>query len=321
MQGFIRFFSVLFAVLALATPSLADDSPAPAADAEVATQVGAAAPVATTMHVAMTLEKLTKFEVGPGTFNAEFYLSIRCDAEPCKPDFEITNGKISGKEKLKDDKLEKEWRIKAELDGHVDLSEFPFDTHVLYIGLVDKSDPFHVTYLVDQEHSAIDSDVKLAGWKIEPKFAVHVETHKLGEGQEISEAMMGVGISRPRVSAFFKSFVPVFFMIFVAGFTLLLKPKSAVGRLGAATGGLLSVVMFHLSATSSLPPMGYLTLLDKFMISTYFIYLVNIALSVAMVRFEEKKKEKLSELAYLVAAGAVPGLSLIVWVAVFMRIV
>src|SRR5678816_2277513 len=95
-------------------------------------------------------------------------------------------------------------------------------------------------------------------------------------------------IRRPRISAIFKSFVPVIFMVFVAAFTLLLKPKSAAGRLATATGGLMSVVMFHLGATSSLPPMGYLTRLDKFLIATYFIYLVNIAFSIAMVRLEEK---------------------------------
>jgi len=79
--------------------------------------------------------------------------------------------------------------------------------------------------------------------------------------------------------------------------------------------------MFHLSSTSSLPPMGYLTLLDKFMLATYLVYLVNIAFSVAMVRFEEKKKEAWSEVMYLAAAGAVPGIALVAWVAVFMRLV
>ena len=71
----------------------------------------------------------------------------------------------------------------------------------------------------------------------------------------------------------------------------------------------------------SLPPLGYLTRLDKFMIATYCVYLLNIGLSVLMVRFEEKKNERLSELMYLVAAGAVPGLALVVWLSVFLRIV
>jgi hypothetical protein len=273
-----------------------------------------------TIKVGIRLEKLNKFELGPGTFVSEFYLSFKCAAEPCKPDFEITNGKVSGKpDKVVDEKLVKEYRIKADLEGFVDLSEFPFDKHVLSIGLIDKNE--NVTYEVDESDCSIEPTAKLAGWTIADHFVVHTEKQKLEDGRELSEAQLGIAISRPRVSAFFKSLVPVIFMVFVAGFTLILKPKSAAGRLSTATGGLMSVVMFHLSSTSSLPPMGYLTRIDKFMIATYVVYLVNIAFSVAMVRLEEKKKEKYSELAYLAAAGAVPGIALMAWVAVFMKLV
>jgi hypothetical protein len=359
MQRIILFFSCLLALLALAgvagaqghgKQALDDDeedtaaAPAPAAHAARAAKAHDPKPAADTkaaaakaddgaaedtpeapqapqtIKVGIRLEKLNKFEVGPGTFAAEFYLAFRCTTEPCKPDFEITNGKVNGKpDKVVDEKLLKEYRIKADLEGLVDLTEFPFDKHVLYIGLVDKSE--NVTYEVDEAASTIEPTVKLAGWQIADHFAVHTEKQKLEDGHEISEAQLGIAIQRPRISAFFKTLVPVLFMVFVAGFTLLLKPKSAAGRLATATGGLMSVVMFHLSSTSSLPPMGYLTRIDKFMIATYVVYLLNIAFSVAMVRFEEKKKEKYSELAYLAAAGAVPGVALIAWVAVFMRLV
>jgi hypothetical protein len=110
-------------------------------------------------------------------------------------------------------------------------------------------------------------------------------------------------------------------MIFVAAFTLLLRPKSAAGRLSAATAGLMSIVMFQVGQVGSLPPIGYLTRLDKFMIATYLVYLANIAFSVLMVRFEDKKNERMSDLMYRLAAGAVPGLALVVWVTVFFKLV
>lgn len=273
-----------------------------------------------TYHVGIALEKLTKFELGPGSYSAEFFVSLRCDVEPCKPDFDVANGKITGREKLTDEKLHHEFRVKAELEALVDLSEFPFDKHVLYIGLVDKGDPLNVRYVVDENETSIDPKVKLAGWNVEPLFATHVEDHKLDDQHTVHELQFGVAIGRPAVAAVFKTLVPVFFMFFVAGFTLLLKPKSAAGRLSAATGGLMTVVMFHLSATSSLPPLGYLTRMDKFMIATYLVYLVNIAFAVAMVRLDEKKDERAAELTYLVAGGAVPGLALLAWLTVFLKI-
>ena len=273
-----------------------------------------------TMHIGIHLLKLSKFELGPGTYNAEFYLSIRCDREPCKPDPDIANGKITGKDKVVDDKLMKQFKMKAELSGFVDLAEFPFDKHALPIVVTDKADPDDVVYEYDPTQTKVEPDARLPGWELGAGVA-GVDTETLDNDKKQSFFAMAIPIERPTVSAIFKSLVPVFFMIFVAGFTLLLKPKSAAGRLSAATGGLMTVVMFHLSSTSSLPPMGYLTRMDKFMIATYLVYLLNIALSVAIVRFEEKKNEKNSELAYLTAAGAVPGLALIAWTTVFMKLV
>src|SRR5439155_4778795 len=114
------------------------------------------------MHVGVELASLNKLEVGPGTFNAELYVSIRCDAEPCAPDLEIANGRITGKEKLVDDKLEKELKIKAELTADVDLAEYPFDSHVLPIEIFDKGDPTGVVYVLDDKTTSVDPDLRLA---------------------------------------------------------------------------------------------------------------------------------------------------------------
>lgn len=273
----------------------------------------------TTIHVGVAVEKLAKFELGPGSYTTEFILNLTCDKEPCKPDFDVSNGKITGKEKLLDEKLEKSFRVKAELEAFVDLSEFPFDKHLLYIGIVDKGDPLGTRFVIDEQETGFDPNIKLAGWEIASHLATHVETHKI-ENFEIHEAQFGCAIQRPRLAAICKTLLPVCFMIFVAGFTLLLKPKSAAGRLSAATAGLMTVVMFHISSTSSLPPLGYLTRMDKFMIATYLVYLVNIALAVAIVRFDEKKNERGAELIYLAAGGLVPGVALLAWLTVFLKI-
>ena len=298
-----------------------DPAPAPAAPPEEPEAAAPAPPHGPiTYHVGVSLEKLTKFELGPGTYNAELFVSIRCEVEPCHPDFDVSNGRITSREKLTDEKLRHEVRVKAELEAVVDLSEYPFDKHLLYVGLIDKADPVNVHYVVDDTETSVDPSIKLAGWDVSSSFATNVEQHKVDEAHHVEELQFAVAIGRPRLAAAFKTLVPVFFMFFVAAFTLLLKPKSAAGRLSAATGGLMTVVMFHLSATSSLPPLGYLTRLDKFMIATYLVYLVNIAFAIAIVRFDEKKNEKMAELAYLAAGGAVPGMALVAWLAVFLKL-
>lgn len=280
-----------------------------------------------TMSFAIAVTKLTKFEMGPGTYNAEFLLFVGCEFEgPCKPEPSLENGRIQGKpDKELDLPNLKVFKIKADFDAVVDLAEFPFDKHTLPIILSDRDENVQYQYdakaLAEVELPVMSPDVKLPGWVVDTSLKHQLVKQKLPGGGEAQSHVFAIEIKRPMVASFFKTLVPVFFMVFVAGFTLLLKPKSAAGRLTAATGGLMTVVMFHLSASSSLPPLGYLTRMDKFMIATYVVYLLNILFAVAIVRFDEKKNEKMAELAYLAAGGAVPGLALVAWLTVFLRVV
>src|SRR5262245_1566021 len=121
----ILFFSVIF-VLSLSAPALAEKAkPAHAGEHAAdphppAAQAAAAAPAEPAekaekaekaddaaheapkgpqrMRVGMRLTKLNKFEMGPGSYSAELYLTFKCDHEPCKPDFDVANGKVASKE-------------------------------------------------------------------------------------------------------------------------------------------------------------------------------------------------------------------------------
>jgi hypothetical protein len=100
-----------------------------------------------------------------------------------------------------------------------------------------------------------------------------------------------------------------------------MKLVPALATIAVATGGIISIFIFYIGQTGSTPPIAKWTRFDPFMIATCLIYLVNIVLAVVIVRFEEKKNEGVSELNVLVASGAVPGLSLLVWSAVVARLV
>jgi hypothetical protein len=63
-----------------------------------------------------------------------------------------------------------------------------------------------------------------------------------------------------------------------------------------------------------------LTRMDKFMVANYFIYMVNIAFAVAMVRADDDKKEELAKKIYQFAWIAVPGVTLLAWGLVFSRL-
>jgi hypothetical protein len=53
---------------------------------------------------------------------------------------------------------------------------------------------------------------------------------------------------------------------------------------------LVASVMFHVSLTNQIPPVGYLTIADKFMMLTYFIILASFVLNVILMELTERKK-------------------------------
>jgi hypothetical protein len=190
-----------------------------------------------TMKVGVELESISKFDIANQTFNVELNVNVTCDREPCHPDLDIKNGSIQGKpEKLHDEPLEKRFKIKAEVDGYIDLTEYPHDDHALLVMLQDKGDPEQVKYDVDYEFTGMNPRVRIPGWDIDEdapaKDMIVARTDNVGDEKEpelVSYVAFGIRVHRPRMASTFKTLVPPCFMLFVAAFALLLKPKSAAG--------------------------------------------------------------------------------------------
>jgi len=278
------------------------------------------------MTVGIAVTSLEKLDLALGTFNAEVTVTVHCDREPCKPAFDVMNGKLIGKpEKLHDETLVKKYKLKAELSALIDLGEYPFDSHELPIVLFDRDDPGQIAYEIDKDphHTHVAEGphhIKLPGW--EPvRWDATVESEDEGDGESMSVLYFDVAIKRPATASFAKALIPILILLLVAGFQLLLRPKGAAARLSGSTATLTAAVMFHVGQLVSLPSVGYLTRLDKFMIATYLVIVFHIAFNVAIVRAEEAKDDAHAHLLYLVSAGLVPGAALIAWVTVFSRLV
>jgi hypothetical protein len=101
--------------------------------------------------------------------------------------------------------------------------------------------------------------------------------------------------------------------------TLFLR-KGAMNRMQLQATGLTGVVMFHISATSSLPQLGYMTRMDKFMIATYALYVVSLAFSLIIVYCDERKKEAVADKAYKLGNLVVPAFAVVAWGLVALKV-
>jgi len=248
------------------------------------------------VEVGLYILNLGKFDVSTGAFTVDFYLDMKCDNE-CQPEtFEFINGRATSVDKIIDKPNEKFYRIQANLNSPVDLKRFPFDSQKMQIIIEDKEKTIdELIYVPLKEESGIDSSIAFAGWNIDG-WDVEANEHRYDIYDEVfSQYVFTVNISRIGASSFLKTFLPVLFIVLILIFSFFMDPDKITTRLAVATSSLVASVMFHVSISNQIPPVGYLTIADQFMILTYFIMLSAVILNVSLLQFVQKKKTELVE--------------------------
>lgn len=256
----------------------------------VAIAVLLAIPVmATDVNVGVYVLNLGKFDISTGSYTVDFYLSLSCDKE-CSPDFEFMNGRAATTDTIINKPNEKFYRIQANLNSPVDLRSFPFDAQSMRIIIEDKTQT-GINYVPDINASGIDPSIAFTGWDITGWNATESRHDYPVYGETYSQYAYSIDIRRAFASSFLKTFLPVFFIMLIVLCSFLLDPDKITTRLGMAGSALVASVMFHVSIANSLPPVGYLTFADKFMLLTYFILLATFIMNVIMIEYQEQKRE------------------------------
>lgn len=246
------------------------------------------------VEVGLYLLNLGKFDVSSGAFTADFYLSMRCERN-CS-DFEFVNGRASSVEKIIDSPKEKFYRVQAALVSPVDLRSFPFDVQRMEIALEDKrSDRSKVVFSPNLNESGIDPSVVFVGWDVLGWRAFERPHRYDAYDETFSQYVFAVDIARIGLNSFFKTFVPVLIIVLIVLFSFVMDPDKITNRLTVATSSLVGAIVFHISIANQIPPIGYLTIADKFMILTYFILLLSALLNIGLLELSERKKSDVVE--------------------------
>jgi len=83
--------------------------------------------------------------------------------------------------------------------------------------------------------------------------------------------------------------------VLIVMFSFIMDTDKIATRLTITTSSLVASVMFHISVANQIPPVGYLTSADKFMVLTYFIFLLSAIMNIVILEYIERKKASLAE--------------------------
>ena len=271
------------------------------------------------VNVGVYVLNIGKFDVTTGSFTVDFYLDMKCDGACPDQSFEFANGRADSIDTIIDDPDEKFYRIQASLFDDIDLRKYPFDRHVLTIELEDKLlTKEKMVYEFDEGNSGVDPSVSVVGWQFDGWGAGVADHYYAAYDETYSRFVFKIDISRVVMTAVLKSFLPVFFMVLIAMLSLILQSEKVTMRLSLNISTLLAAVMFHLNLTSQIPPVGYLTFADKFMIVTYAVMIGVLLSGILLMRNNERKNRRMEDDIYRYSLYVLPAAAVAAYSLIFM---
>lgn len=220
-----------------------------------------------------------KYDLQSASYRMDFYLIFNCKPS-CKDNkFEIMNAIDSNIHLAIDEGTSQVYRIQADFNKAVNLRNYPFDSHTLDIIIEDKSlTEDKMGYESDPSTTALDDNLNVVGFQLLPNWSARVSKHYYQVFQETySNYKFTMFIKRPWIAGFMKGILPALIIACCNFLALFMRIDHTAPRLSITTSTLIASEVFHLNLTSSIPPLGYVTYADMFMIINYiFLSLVLI---------------------------------------------
>jgi hypothetical protein len=321
MIVFALAFSPYFVSKTFASPSLSatgnSKSTTPAAGERLTEKVG------------LYVLGITELNVATGSYTMDVYLnfkcSLACNLDPSNPAFDVMNA--TGSPEISEQTSDTQgntvhyYRVRVPLASNLILKDFPFDYHLLTMQIEDKIlGENELTYEFDPEKSGVDDYAIVSGWEVEKAIKGDVASHHYAiYSSPYSRLIFSVAIFHPWFSSFMKGLFAAIVIVMVGMLSFLMKYDEIGERLALTSSTLVGAILYHLTLTSSIPPVGYLTFADKFMLANYVVVFVALAVTVRLMLFVNAEEHDKAKKLHAYTQWLIPGfwLGLTIYLIVF----
>ena len=164
-----------------------------------------------------------------------------------------------------------------------DFRLFPFDTQQFYIRVQSVLPDEFYTYSELADFSGLGDQLGEEEWI--------VDDFQLETASADGNARFSFGFEAHRNILYYitRVFIPIFIIILVSWFTFFLKDYGK--RVDVASGNLLVFIALNWSISNDLPRLGYVTLLDALIVSTFIVTGLVVVFNVGLKRLEGTGKE------------------------------
>lgn len=186
-------------------------------------------------------------------------------------------------------------RYQGQLGSPFDFRSFPFDEQILPVTLISfRYRPDEVEFVSDM--AGIEERLSIPGWIIAPRDA------EAGAGRAHLIAAAGEEIYRPRIEfrlgasrniSFYhwRVLAPLSVIIFLSWAVFWIDPTQIGPQIGVSATSILTLIAFLLSLERHIPPVPYLTHLDKFVLACLVMVFLAYVEALATVRMARSARD------------------------------
>jgi hypothetical protein len=184
------------------------------------------------------------------------------------------------------------------------LRDYPFDTQILTVELEDSQlGADELKFEIDKEGISINPSVRLSSYVIgAPALAILSRPYPTTFGDlskpnisSYSRIILTIPVRRPWMSGALKLLLPVGLILISASLALLIRPNQIEARVSFGVTALLTLVALQFTASTDLPEVDYLMLIDKVYLASYaFILAVLVHVVRASWRDEQRSEQVLA---------------------------
>jgi hypothetical protein len=217
-----------------------------------------------------------------------------------------------------DGRVIKVLRAYGEFTFQADLSDFPFDHQELYFTLISKYEVREVKVVTSPQKLGMAEHLSVANWQIQLNGSRSSEHYIAPVDRTISR--LDVLFHAQRLSGFYtwQLLVPLFLVVMMTWTVFWIPLEFVPPRVGLVATAMLTLIAYRFAIASILPPIAYLTRLDKFMVASSVLVFAALAAVVAVAYFDGRGNKIQALWLNAVSRGLAPLLFMMVFVKVFL---
>ncbi len=216
-----------------------------------------------------------------------------------------------------DGRVEYIQRFTGSVSSYHNLSQFPFDSHVFEIDFIALEEPNNlIEFVADTQNTWIGDRLNIEGWSING-VRLEVTPHSF-RNSDLQLQKLSLGIFADRNPEFFVYRLILLLALVVAMSWVIfwVPPSRFEFQIGIGATTMLTAIAFIFAIGSQLPPVGYLTILDKMVIWAILLIFLSIVEALVAGRMVLAGREKHALRLDRVSRFSFPALLLSGWVMV-----